>query len=143
MGLESRARKSITSGRGNCVGKKRKKTKLTSWEELKAQRPVDEHAVAAYERLIGAEQILYQRWEQRGEGMNWVGEALGFPVEESDASWVAGLGEKVAALGGHLELVAVFPDETVTLIREPGPGSDPLHPKEPAESEEPDQDEEL
>jgi hypothetical protein len=31
------------------------------------------------------------------------------------------LGEKVAALGGQLELTAVFPNETVTLLIEPGP----------------------
>jgi hypothetical protein len=36
-----------------------------------------------------------------------------------------GLGEKVAALGGHLELIAVFGEERVTLIREPGPDDDP------------------
>ena len=27
----------------------------------------------------------------------------------------------VAALGGHLEVRAVFPEETVTLLREPAP----------------------
>jgi hypothetical protein len=29
-------------------------------------------------------------------------------------------GDKVAALGGYLELAAVFPGETVTLLIEPG-----------------------
>jgi hypothetical protein len=31
------------------------------------------------------------------------------------------LGERIAALGGHLKLVAIFPDQRVTLLREPGP----------------------
>ncbi len=54
--------------------------------------------------------------------MNWVGEALGAPVDGVLGDlWLVGMGEKVAALGGQLELVAVFPDETVTLLIEPGP----------------------
>jgi hypothetical protein len=64
---------------------------------------------------------LYELWERRGTGMNLIGEALRYPIEEESLLWVTALGERVASLGGHLELVAVFPDETVTLLREPGP----------------------
>jgi hypothetical protein len=61
------------------------------------------------------------RREQRSAGQtNWVGEALGDLVEEEKNLWIPAVGDKVAALGGHLELIAVFPDETVTLLKEPG-----------------------
>jgi hypothetical protein len=106
--------------------KKNKKTKnkTVSWKKLKHQRPVDERRVAAYARLMEAETILYQRWERQASGMTWVGEALGFPIEETNL-WVMDLGQKVAALGGHLELVAVLGEDRLTLMREPGPGDDP------------------
>ncbi len=78
--------------------------------------------VAAFKRQMEAEQRLYDWWEQRHDGMTWVSEVLGFPVEETSSLWVAALGEKVAAMGGHLELVAVFENGTLTLVREPGPG---------------------
>jgi hypothetical protein len=99
----------------------KKKRKKTNREDAQPDVQVDERRVAAYERLMVAEERLYQLWEQRGEGMNWVGEALGSPLELDPALWVLELGEKVAALGGQLEIAAVFPNETVTLLIEPGP----------------------
>ena len=101
--------------------KKKKKNRFRSWEAVRSDIPINERAVAAVERLMGAETLLYELWDRRGAGMNWVGEALGFPIEDQGVLWVAGLGEKIAALGRHLELTAVFPDETITLVREPGP----------------------
>ena len=79
--------------------------------------------VAAFKRQMEAEERLYEWWEQRYPGTTWVAEVLGSAVEESSSLWVAALGEKVAAMGGHLELVAVFENETLTLVREPGPGA--------------------
>jgi hypothetical protein len=44
--------------------------------------------------------------------------------EPEDDFYVAALARYVAALGGYIEVRAVFPEETVTLLREPGsPGS--------------------
>jgi hypothetical protein len=84
-------------------------------------RPEFDARVRAYSRLFDVEQRLYQVWEQRSGGeTNWVGEALGDLVEEEQNLWIAAVGDKVAALGGHLELIAVFPNDTVTLLREPG-----------------------
>jgi hypothetical protein len=60
--------------------------------------------------------------------MDWVGEALRELVDEDSTLWLAAVGDKVAALGGHLELVAVFPDHSLTLLLEPGlntPGDPP------------------
>lgn len=75
----------------------------------------------AYSRLFDVEQRLYQMWEQRSGGqMDWAGEALGDIVDEEQNLWIAAVADKVAALGGHLDLIAVFPDQTVTLLREAG-----------------------
>jgi hypothetical protein len=93
--------------------------RIASCDEIGDETPADERRVAAYARLMDPEQILYKLWEQRGQPMNWIGEALGSIVEDDTPLWVTGLGEKVALLGGHLELVAVY--ESVTLLREPGP----------------------
>jgi hypothetical protein len=87
-----------------------------SWDEVRSRRPVDEAAVAAYERLMEAEELLYKLWEQRATVMDWIGEALRSPGE-LDGIVIAELGRKVAALGGHLELVAVLPDGPVTLCQ--------------------------
>jgi hypothetical protein len=66
--------------------------------------------------------MLYDLWERRGETMNWAGEALSFPAAPVDGPlWLGELGQKVAALGGYLEVRAVLSDQTVTLSREPGP----------------------
>ena len=90
------------------AGKQREGYIAKSWRDLRNEKPIDERQVAALDRMMHAEQTIYWLWEQRSEGMNWAGEALSTPVEEQDCMWLAGLGEKVAALGGHLELVAVL-----------------------------------
>lgn len=60
-------------------------------------------------------------WEQRSSGqLDWIVEAMRDLVDEQTNLWIAAIGDTVAALGGHVELIAVFPDETVTLLREPG-----------------------
>jgi len=94
------------------MGKKKKK---------KGAKKYDKRHVAALARLMMVEQRLYEIWEERSDGeMNWVGELLGFPAFEHSELWLAAIGDRVAALGGHIELVAVFPDESVTLLIEPG-----------------------
>jgi hypothetical protein len=93
---------------------------FANWRQVRADRPLNERNVAAYARLMEAETRLYGWWEQRQPTTTWVTEALGFPVQESTDLWIAALGEKIAAMGGHLELTAVFGNETLTLLREPG-----------------------
>ena len=101
--------------------KKKRKAMARSRDEVLAGNPLDEQRVAAHRRLMEAEQRLYWLWEQRSGGVtDWVGELIGSAVEEETSLWLAALGDKVAALGGHLELRAVLPDESVLLLREPG-----------------------
>jgi predicted RNase H-like HicB family nuclease len=85
----------------------------------------EEDRVGNYERIMIAEERLYEIWEKRGEGVTWVGELVGSSAQTDTVLWVKELGEKVAALGGQLELAAVFPNETVTLLIEPGPPGGP------------------
>jgi hypothetical protein len=107
----------------NKKGKKRKKGGTGPLSEFLAEHPVDERRAAAYGRLMEIEEKLYQLWEQQSTGMNWLGEELSYPIDDDTPLWIAAAGERVAALGGHLEIIAVLPDRTVTLLSEPGPES--------------------
>jgi transcriptional regulator with XRE-family HTH domain len=44
-------------------------------------------------------------------------------IEQQDDVYLSTLARYVAALGGHLEVQAVFPEETITLLREPPEGA--------------------
>ncbi len=94
-----------------------------SWSETRDQNPVNERDAAAYQRLMEAEARLYEWWEQRHPATTHITELLASPSEDTNHLWLAALGEKVAAMGGHLKLTAVFGNETLTLLREPGPGN--------------------
>jgi hypothetical protein len=104
-----------------CPDDDRQDSGFANWRQVRADRPLNERHVAAYARLMEAETRLYGWWEQRQPTTTWVTEILSSPVEETTDLWIAALGEKVAAMGGHLELTAVFDNETLTLLREPGP----------------------
>jgi transcriptional regulator with XRE-family HTH domain len=43
-------------------------------------------------------------------------------IEQQDDVYLSTLARYIAALGGHLEVLAVFPEETITLLREPAEG---------------------
>ena len=82
--------------------------------------------------MSGAEDALYRRWSQQtgvnAPGDDLIGQLLSHGVrpENGDrALWLLGLGEKVAALGGRLELRAVFDTDEVTLVVEPGADGQP------------------
>ena len=93
---------------------------LTNWQELRDSTPLNDRNVAAFTRLNQAQTRLHDWWEQRQATTTWLTEALGSPIEETTELWIAALGDKIAAMGGHLELTAVFENETLTLLREPG-----------------------
>jgi hypothetical protein len=93
--------------------KKAKKSRSDECRQAIDEPDVDERQPAAYARMMAAEEILYKRWEQDASPMNWVGELLSYPVDQPGTWWLLGLGDKVAALGGHLEVVAIFGDERV------------------------------
>jgi len=84
-----------------------------SWREIRRQLPLNEERVAMYRRLMDAEARLEPVRLRHG-----VGETAPEAGESDD--YLATLARYVAALGGHLEVRAVFPEETITLLREPG-----------------------
>jgi hypothetical protein len=71
-----------------------------------------------------AEQLLYNVWESSGRNPECAEKIFGTPTADETPLWIKALGEKVALLGGHLEVVAVLPDQRLTLISEPGGGPD-------------------
>ena len=95
-------------------------SRFRPWNEIRNEAKPSERNVGAFARLMEAETRLYSWWGQR-HCTTWVTEVLRSPVEETTDLWLAALGEKVAAMGGHLELIAVFGNEALTLLKEPGP----------------------
>jgi hypothetical protein len=99
------------------------------WQTVRGQKPLNEQRVAAYERLMDAEEQIAQARSERGVSPATIDEALAAsepadsemgPDEEPEEDlYLAMLARFVAALGGHLEVNAVFPEETITLRREP------------------------
>jgi hypothetical protein len=110
------------------------------WEDIRRANPVNERRVAAYQRLLEAGEQISQARHRGGEGWATIEEALA-ASELSDAEvpiepdlYLTTLARFVAALGGHIEIRAVFPEETITVRREPDGGADAL-PREPDEGE--------
>jgi hypothetical protein len=77
--------------------------------------------MAFYGRLMKAEEILEDERKRRGvsaadyDAAQIVDPATG----EEEAEELARLARSVAALGGRLEVSAVFPDATIQLLIEP------------------------
>jgi len=92
-----------------------------NWREILQQRPLNEQRVAMYGRIMDAEDRLEAVRRRRGVSDTALGDALE-ASESSDDVYLSALGRYVAALGGHLEVQAVFPAETITLLRGPTAG---------------------
>ena len=96
-----------------------------NWRTVRGQRPLNERRVAAYRRLMDAELRLAEARRRRGVSQATIAEALEVSqpnvsrIEQEEDVYLSTLARYVAALGGHLEVLAVFDDETVTLLREP------------------------
>jgi transcriptional regulator with XRE-family HTH domain len=96
-----------------------------SWQTVRGQRPLNEGRVATYERLMEAELRLAELRRRRGLSQAKIAHALAVSqpnisrIEQEDDIYLSTLVRYVAALGGHVEVLAVFPDETVTVLREP------------------------
>jgi hypothetical protein len=67
---------------------------------------------------MDAEARLDEVRRRRGVSEDAVARAVELGEPEDDF-YVSMLGRYVAALGGYVEVRAVFPEETVTLLREP------------------------
>ena len=100
-----------------------------SWETVRAENPVNEKRVATYARLMQAQERIAHARYRRGVSDQKVQAAMeASAVEDSEAAleedlYLRMLAGYVAALGGHVEVVAVFPEETISVRREPDRGS--------------------
>jgi hypothetical protein len=91
-----------------------------NWREIREQRPLNEARVAMYRRLMDAEARLDDVRRRRGVSETALGDALEASEENVEPDvYLATVARYVAELGGHLEVRAVFPEETITLLREP------------------------
>jgi hypothetical protein len=108
------------------------------WEDTRRANPVNERRVAAYQRLLEAGEQLSQARHRHGESWATIEKALAASeLSESEVPvepdlYLTTLTRFVAALGGHVEIRAVFADETITVRREPDGGADALR-REPDE----------
>jgi hypothetical protein len=94
------------------------------WEGIAAGRPLSNDHEAAYQQLSDAEYGLDNVRKRRRLSPAQLDEL----VEARPARSFAALSDElnaltkvVEALGGHVELRAVFDDQTITLLREPAP----------------------
>lgn len=97
-----------------------------SWEDVRRQELLNDKRVATYERLMEAQERIAQARCRHGESPATIDQALAASelssseAEQEDDLYLLTLGRYAAALGGHLEVLAVFPNETIAVRREPG-----------------------
>jgi hypothetical protein len=102
-----------------------------SWETVRAENPVNECRAATYARLMDAQERIARARYRRGVSDEKVQEALAASalddaeVVGEEELYLRSLAQYVAALGGHVEVVAVFPEETISVRREPEAMSPP------------------
>ena len=95
-----------------------------SWDTLKRERPLNEHRVATYERLLEAQHRIARTCARLGATEAQIAAAFDRseapdPERLTDQELYFGtLAQFVAALGGRLDHGAVFGDERIEL---PGP----------------------
>jgi hypothetical protein len=103
----------------------------TSWRTIRGGRPLSETRMDTYQRLMDAESRLDHRRRDRGLRETAMADALdaieggGDRVVPEDDLYLRTISRYVSELGGHIEVVAVFPEETVTLLTERGPATTP------------------
>ena len=95
-----------------------------NWREIRRELALNEERVAMYRRIMDAEDRLDAVRRRRGLSETALGDALEASESAADGDrhddvYLDALTRYVAALGGHLEVQAVFPEETITLLREP------------------------
>lgn len=98
---------------------------MASWREIRRTRPLNEARMRTYRRLLDAEIRLNDLRRRRGLSQAQLAEALEVSqpnvsrIELQDDLYLSTLARYVEALGGRLEVRAVFPEETITLLDAP------------------------
>lgn len=96
-----------------------------SWKDVLADEPVNQPRAAIYERLMDAQERIARARHKQGVDHAVVRAALDRADEELSEDdrredlYLASLARYVHALGGQLEVRALFPDQAVVIRREP------------------------
>jgi hypothetical protein len=96
---------------------------------VRGGRPLTEKRMDTYQRLMDAEGRLEHMRRRRGLRETAMADALdaieggGEQIEPEDDLYLRTITRYVTDLGGHIEVVAVFPEATVTLLSAPGPAT--------------------
>jgi hypothetical protein len=96
-----------------------------SWKDVLSAEPVNPARAAIYERLMDAQERIAQARHQRGVDHAVIRAALDQADEDlpeddrREDLYLASLAHYVRALGGQLEVRALFPDQAVVIRREP------------------------
>jgi hypothetical protein len=94
------------------------------WERIAARRAVSDDHDAAYRQLARAEHGLDDMRKRRSLSAAKLDELADATPARSFAALsdeLVSLTKVVEALGGHVEVRAVFDDQTIMLLREPAP----------------------
>ena len=100
-----------------------------SWRTVRGGRPLSEKRMDTYQRLTDAESLLDHVRRRRAVRETAMADALdaieggGDQIQPEDDLYLRTITRYVIELGGHIEVLAVFPEETVTLLAEPGPAA--------------------
>lgn len=93
-----------------------------NWRTVRGGRPLSEKRMDTYQRLMDAESRLDRIRQRRGLGETAMADALdaieggGDQIEPEDDLYLRTITRYVTELGGHIEVVAVFPEGSVTLL---------------------------
>jgi len=94
------------------------------WETIRDGRPLSDDHERAHRQLSDAEYELDDLRKRRGLSQQQLDERAQAIPQRSFAQLageLVALTRVVEALGGHVDVRAVFDDETITLLREPPP----------------------
>lgn len=97
----------------------------SNWRAIRGDRALSERRMDTYQRLMEAEARLDEVRRRRGLAETVIADLLDElegaepSLEPQDDLYLATIARYVAKLGGHVEVLAVFPEQTVTLLREP------------------------
>ncbi len=103
-----------------------------SWDEVRGQRALNEVRVETYGRLMDAQSDIAELLLRLGLASEaQIDQAVAASQADDPASadeegvYLSALRRYVSALGGHLEITAVFPDASVTVRCDSGGGDGP------------------
>jgi hypothetical protein len=100
-----------------------KKPNTRDWQAVEREGALNEGRVLAYERLMDADLEILAKRERVPGHVTLADHVDGDDLSQEEDLYFATLARWVASLGGHIEVRAVFPEQTVTVLTMPDPES--------------------